>query len=182
MREISKRVVLLSDYESLQVALDYSSRYGSPDGKTLKSPIQQMNTVHHELLKYLQNQSHPRPCSQQSPEGITAFLTALQDAGYSPPASAGPRREEALAAHHLTKSERLMLVNSAPTTQVFLSTLVEECFARFTPEQIEHILELVRTHLLPAQANGTAEEYEEQEGEEGEEGDDMIDEDAYLNA
>ncbi|KAE8266847.1 hypothetical protein A4X09_0g5504 [Tilletia walkeri] len=181
MRVPNARVALISDHEALQLAKSYSSRNQTQARASsqlafvpLKSGIDNLNTIHYELMTHLISTDRPRPCLRQTPEGITAFLTALQTAGLSPSAALGPRREEALADHHLTKSERLMLVNHAPTSQVFLNTLIEECFVRFTPEQIQTLLDLVREHLLPDpnQADLT------DAGDNA----DVIDEDEYLNS
>ncbi|CAD6884980.1 unnamed protein product [Tilletia controversa] len=187
MRVPNARVALICDHEALELARSYS-RARKPDSRSsqgafvpLKSGIDNLNTIHYELMTHLTSLDRPRPCLRQTPAGITAFLTALQTAGFSPSASLGPRREEALADYQLTKSERLMLVNHAPTSQVFLNTLIEECFVRFTPEQIETILALVREHLLPAdgQVNGAADHNGNGDDAGGE---DVIDEDEYLNA
>ncbi|KAL9936966.1 hypothetical protein V8E36_004201 [Tilletia maclaganii] len=190
MREVTKKVVLLSDFEVLQLAKDYSIQHSANQDPSapLRTGIEHLNTVHLELLKYLESSNEPRPCAHQTSEGITAFLAALQDADLSPPLSSGPRREQNLADHHLTKSERLLLVNHAPRTEVYLNALVEECFVRFTPEQRQLMLDLVQQHLSPppsALVNGSGhDQYVEGAGSGGDLNgiEDMLDEDAYLNA
>mmetsp|Transcript_19738 Transcript_19738/g.37615 ORF Transcript_19738/g.37615 Transcript_19738/m.37615 type:complete len:150 (-) Transcript_19738:278-727(-) len=85
--------------------------------------------------------------TNQNRESIKAFKLAVKDFG-------------------LTKAEMLMLVNDVPDTLVHIHVIVEDCEERYTPEQIDSLLELLNTHLgssRPIQTGGEEEEGEEEE-------------------
>ena len=65
-----------------------------------------------------------------------------------------------LEPYELSKAEVLMISNLRPTTSVLLDVIVEECDERFSEEQQEGILGVIRDVL-------GGEEEEEGEGEEG---------------
>jgi len=61
----------------------------------------------------------------QTDESVTKFLTAIRD-------------------YQLTKVEKLMILNSRPTSFAALHVLIEEHEDRFSMEQMNQLLEYVR--------------------------------------
>nr|CAD7407376.1 unnamed protein product [Timema poppensis] len=101
-----------------------------------------MNRWVRETIKYLQD----TPCNLQTPEMIHKFLKALEP-------------------YKLTKAEKLLLLNNPPKTpleiqlvrkcneQGFASVIVEESEERLSDEQVEELLQLVRScELIPNEA------------------------------
>ncbi|GAA5823572.1 hypothetical protein JCM5353_006309 [Sporobolomyces roseus] len=128
---------------------------------------QDLHTVTFEAIRYLEEGVHP--ILRQSEESIGELLDQLDKLD-------------------LTKSERLQLINTAPTTSVELHVCIEDLSERFpSDEQQEHILSIIRSHLdhQPSAATTTAKAKAEREeldkGEEGVADDgDAYEEDAFV--
>ncbi|KAK0544598.1 hypothetical protein OC846_005307 [Tilletia horrida] len=150
MRILNEQSALLSDFETLSLVKDYARTHsqapseGDDSIQPLKTPISNLNTVHYELHTYLTSPSSAS-LRNQSPQAIKAFLQALRAANLAPPF---PGARDTSPDTQLTKSERLMLINHTPTSHVVLTTIVEECFSRFSQEQIDHLLYLIQTILI----------------------------------
>lgn len=78
---------------------------------------------------------------QQTKDQIKSLLTRLQ-------------------CYDLTKAELVMIINLAPEELGLLDCLIEECDLRFSDDEQQGILEVVRDVLLPKKKEG------EEEGEE----------------
>ncbi|GAA6017119.1 hypothetical protein JCM8202_005912 [Rhodotorula sphaerocarpa] len=87
---------------------------------------QDLHTVSWEAVQYLEADVHPT--RRQSHDAVAKLLDGLDD-------------------YDLTKSERLQLVNLAPTSLVELHVCIEDLLDRYNDEQQEALLELVRSHL-----------------------------------
>ena len=53
----------------------------------------------------------------------------------------------------LSQSEKLLLLNHRPQSEVELSLLIEECHERLTAEQIEELMEVIQ-RVLPGEEEG----------------------------
>ncbi|KAF8243088.1 hypothetical protein K440DRAFT_614670 [Wilcoxina mikolae CBS 423.85] len=78
----------------------------------------------HQVRDYL---SHS-PCALQTPEHISAFMTAI-------------------APYALEKGELLQIVNERPETVAELDCIIEEMEARFEEVKVQEILEVVKSTL-----------------------------------
>ncbi|KAF0290285.1 DNA-directed RNA polymerase III subunit RPC9 [Amphibalanus amphitrite] len=106
-------------YELLQDVKKQSS------GKKKKSQQKNLATITYETLRFLES----TPCKYQSERCIREFLLALTK-------------------FQLTKSEKLQLLNTRPTSAVEIQLIIEESEERLKDEEVEEILNLVKT-LLP---------------------------------
>ncbi|GAA5988128.1 hypothetical protein JCM10908_002074 [Rhodotorula pacifica] len=87
---------------------------------------QDLHTVSWEAVQYLEADAHPM--RRQTSAGVAKLLDGLDD-------------------YELTKSERLQIVNLAPQTLVELHVCIEDLAERYSDEQQEALLDLVRSHL-----------------------------------
>ncbi|CAH2237382.1 DNA-directed RNA polymerase III subunit RPC9-like isoform X1 [Pararge aegeria] len=83
-------------------------------------------TVTYETVHYLQDTE----CKNQSAESIQKFL-------------------EAMKGFKLTKSEKLMMVNTPPRTELEIQLIVQESEERLSEEDVRKIIELAN-EFLPA--------------------------------
>ncbi|POY73954.1 hypothetical protein BMF94_2997 [Rhodotorula taiwanensis] len=97
---------------------------------------QDLHTVSWEAVQYLEADVHPT--RRQSRDGISHLLDGLA------------------ADFKLTKSERLQIVNLAPTSLVELHVCIDDLADRYTDEQQEALLDLVRSHLSSTAAPETS--------------------------
>jgi len=97
---------------------------------------EQLATITYETVRYLEN----TPCSFQTPENIRQCLKALEP-------------------FNLNKNEKLMLINSPPTTALEIQLMIEESEERLTEEQVEQILQIMLQYFPHIQklseANGS---------------------------
>lgn len=61
----------------------------------------------------------------------------------------------AISKFPLEKAELLMMVNSRPSSIAELDCIVEEMDTRFSEDESQEMLEIVKTNLPPAPAEGT---------------------------
>ncbi|GAA5868692.1 hypothetical protein JCM3774_003627 [Rhodotorula dairenensis] len=88
---------------------------------------QDLHTISWEAVEYLEADVHPM--RRQTSAAVAKLLDGLDD-------------------YDLTKSERLQIVNLAPTTLVELHVCIEDLAERYpADEQQEALLDLVRSHL-----------------------------------
>ena len=92
------------------------------------------------------------PVVSQSNDAIKKFMTEIKD-------------------FELTKSEKLMILNHCPQSEVELHLLVEEIDERLNEDQREKIVQLVAKHLLQQEENDENQEEEENEQTEMDEND-----------
>ncbi|KAJ8968642.1 hypothetical protein NQ314_002202 [Rhamnusium bicolor] len=97
----------------------------------------QLATITYETIRYLEN----APCNDQSPQNITECLKAL-------------------APYNLNKTEKLMIINTPPTTALEIQLMIEESEERLTEEQVEQILDII-TRYSPHVIKDKVEENEE---------------------
>ncbi|GAA5995308.1 hypothetical protein JCM5350_007046 [Sporobolomyces pararoseus] len=133
-----------------------------------------LQTITFEAIKYLEEPVHPT--IRQTEESVLKLLDKLET---------DPRYTQ------LTKSERLQLVNSAPTSLVELHVCIEDLAERY-PEESEQLelIELIRSHLENSQSSAaptvTDEDIEqlhednEREDDRGE-GDEVYEDDGFVN-
>ncbi|XP_026329846.1 DNA-directed RNA polymerase III subunit RPC9-like [Hyposmocoma kahamanoa] len=81
-------------------------------------------TVTYETVHFLQDTD----CRVQSAEGIQKFL-------------------EAMKKFKLTKTEKLMMVNTPPRTELEIQLMVQESEERLSVEDVRNIIEIVNEHL-----------------------------------
>ncbi|XP_044253808.1 DNA-directed RNA polymerase III subunit RPC9 [Tribolium madens] len=100
----------------------------------------QLATITYETLRYLEN----TPCAQQTPESIVECLKDLE-------------------AFNLNKNEKLMLINSPPTTALEIQLMIEESEERLSEEQVEQILQIMLRHFPHIQKSVENDTTQEQE-------------------
>ncbi|XP_018576159.1 DNA-directed RNA polymerase III subunit RPC9 [Anoplophora glabripennis] len=80
----------------------------------------QLATIVYETIRYLENTT----CKDQTFENIQECLKGLTP-------------------YNLNKTEKLMIINSPPTTALEIQLVIEESEERLTEEQVDQILEVV---------------------------------------
>ncbi|KAG8927840.1 hypothetical protein FRC03_011246 [Tulasnella sp. 419] len=146
MEIVTARSSLLSNFEVFQLlreqqlqqeaAASTEDNRTTPGTKTLEPSVQPLTHNEHvpaenqlriqnETIAYLS--SEPHPTLRHDPSSIKTLL-------------------ENLRAFDLTKAEKLMIVNLAPSTNVELYTIVEELEDRLQ-DQVDEILEVVKASL-----------------------------------
>ncbi|KAN0063281.1 hypothetical protein ACQY0O_004445 [Thecaphora frezii] len=169
MKVLKPRAAMLSDFEVLVALKDMEaeqvSRSQAVKARKGSSQVQEsiyqdqeewleqvpenLRTIQYETIAFLSDVA--RPCAHQSEEGIAGLLDALKSHGYSVTDSEARR-----GALGLNKSERLQIVNHAPSSVVELHTLVEELSERFYDNQVEDILNLVQTYIPSSSSHTNA--------------------------
>ncbi|KAF5319978.1 hypothetical protein D9611_011043 [Ephemerocybe angulata] len=160
MEVINARSALLSNYEVLTLLKELESEHlartkaiqrikkeDEASGKgvipgnntTVVETSENLRTVEVEAIGYLG--ADYLPTSGQTPEGITKLVKALEP-------------------YELTKTEKLQIVNLAPTTPVELYVIVEELEDRLgerMDELLENIQTIQGTSTVAAPVNGVSE-------------------------
>jgi len=97
----------------------------------------QLATITYETLRFLEE----TPCKEQLPESITKCIKALEP-------------------FNLNKTEKLMFINTPPTTALEIQLMVEESEERLTEEQVQQILDILAEHFphIVAEKKDEAEE------------------------
>lgn len=85
-----------------------------------------MGIVFQQTLRFLED----TPCKFQTKESLCGFL-------------------EAVKPFELTKAESLLIANDPPTTPLHIQLLLEDSEERFTEDEVNRMIGLVREHLLP---------------------------------
>ncbi|PWN31891.1 uncharacterized protein FA14DRAFT_149963 [Meira miltonrushii] len=164
LREMGKRqqmAVLKKNIESTKVTTMNSIKPNtgteslSIEERTMQSLPSNLRTIQYEVLECLRNVQ--RPCAHQSSDQIPRFMDALYAWERGKPVEGVPGLNEGgedggiitiiEREKRLTKGERLMLINHAPTTEIELYPLVEEIEDRFTADQRLDILTIISAHL-----------------------------------
>ncbi|XP_047021403.1 DNA-directed RNA polymerase III subunit RPC9-like isoform X2 [Helicoverpa zea] len=83
-------------------------------------------TVTYETVHYLQDTD----CKKQTAQSIQSFL-------------------EAMKKFKLTKTEKLMMVNTPPRTELEIQLIVQESEERLSEDEVRQIIELVNEFLPP---------------------------------
>lgn len=89
----------------------------------------QLATITYETLRFLED----TPCKNQNPQTITDCLKALEP-------------------FNLNKTEKLMFINTPPTSPLEIQLMVEESEERLTEEQVQQILSILAQyfpHIVP---------------------------------
>ncbi|KAG8860824.1 hypothetical protein FRB96_003557 [Tulasnella sp. 330] len=161
MEIVKARSALLSNYEVYKLLMEQRRQHGEngnadtnrkgkgkahdfdePDGAIATNSNSTTGTVPPNLAK-IQDETieylkiAPHATLRQNEPSIARLLEELRPIGNRDEGGAG-----------LTKAEKLMVVNLAPTTDVELYTIVEELEDRF-PSEMQTILDLVSNSLLP---------------------------------
>ncbi|KAF7281879.1 RNA polymerase III subunit I [Rhynchophorus ferrugineus] len=84
----------------------------------------QLATITYETLRYLEE----TPSKSQTNTSITQCLKELQK-------------------FNLNKTEKLMLINSPPSTPLEIQLMIEESEERLTEEQVQEILSILNKHF-----------------------------------
>ncbi|ORX46383.1 hypothetical protein BCR36DRAFT_331738 [Piromyces finnis] len=114
---------------------------------------QGLSTIEYEVNKYLSNM----PSSTQTPEQIGNII-------------------EALKPYALTMTEVFQIINLRPKSLIDLTLIIEECESRFTEENLESLLIVVKEQLPRDDDDEEEEEEEEESGEEEGEGEEEAEE------
>lgn len=133
---------MLSNFEVYGILQEYSTEMKAGKHKTGQRD-QNLSTITYEVLKYLEG----TPCINQNNKCINDLVLSLNK-------------------FNLTKAEKLQMVNLRPTTPVEVCLIVEESEERISEEQIDEILQIIKT-LPPGPGSEDVEDEEmEEEGEE----------------
>lgn len=159
MKILEARDAFFSDYETLQF-LSKLERQHHWDPESILQNQQQRKKIktkrpynHPELqsvtrntIEYLDANKNPlvqeedQEPTEEAQESQKSPLSRLNDDQFSDLV----RKLNSLA---LFKAEKLQIVNQLPSSMVHLYSVVEECDSRFTSEQIEQILSIIKDYL-----------------------------------
>jgi len=117
MEVIDSTSANLSNYEVLQLLQNLRD---NDSRKQLGS----LATIKYKTVKYLESS----PCANQSDDIVATFLKAVQK-------------------FNLTKSEKLVLLNLRPTTEVEIQLIITESEDRLTEEEIQELLTIIEETL-----------------------------------
>ncbi|XP_049867607.1 DNA-directed RNA polymerase III subunit RPC9-like [Pectinophora gossypiella] len=119
METIKANAAFLCNYEVMQILQELKDN-------TQKKHKREgsLATVTYETVHYLQDTE----CKNQSAQAIQNFL-------------------EAMKKFKLTKTEKLMMVNTPPRTELEIQLVVQESEERLTEEEVKNIIEIVNEHL-----------------------------------
>jgi len=121
MEVIDSTAANLSNYEVLQLLQNLRD---NDSRKQLGS----LATIKYKTVKYLESS----PCANQSDDIVATFLKAVQK-------------------FNLTKSEKLVLLNLRPTTEVEIQLIITESEDRLTEEEIQELLTVIEETLPVSQ-------------------------------
>lgn len=131
MKVLEARSSFLTDYE-VMLHLDAMEKSQeaimSKQSRTYHAAMESENlkTVQFELNAYLRE----LPCKNMTPEKMRTLLKRLKEEKW-----------------HITKVEKLMLLNQVPSNEAQISVLLEEYGERFSEEERIELLQLVRECL-----------------------------------
>ncbi|CAG0903055.1 unnamed protein product [Cyprideis torosa] len=125
MEIVNPSVAVLSDAEVLAFIVS-KKQHERALPRTRKERIPNLATVTYEAQKFLEDVA-PH-LKHQSGEVIAQFLKDIHKFG-------------------LSKSEKLQLLNLRPTTQCEMQLLIFDSEERYTEEQIDEMLEIIRRDL-----------------------------------
>ncbi|CAI9739726.1 DNA-directed RNA polymerase III subunit RPC9-like [Octopus vulgaris] len=149
MELLNESSALLSNYEVYTLLLDIQAGRNGQSKPTKNQTS--LATVTYETVKYLEGTS----CKHLNAPAVKEFIRHL-------------------APFHLTKAEKLQLLNQRPTTAVEIQLLIEESEERLTETQVYQLLDVVSKYL----PDGSLDLLEESDdkivyGDEGEEEDEQ---------
>ncbi|XP_037092786.1 DNA-directed RNA polymerase III subunit RPC9-like [Pollicipes pollicipes] len=121
MEVLDANSAILCNYEVYELLQDIKK--GSSNKKK-KNQLKNLATITYQTMKFLDG----TPCKNQSESCIKEFM-------------------QAIAKFKLTKSEKLQLLNTRPTSAVEIQLIIDESEERLKDEEVEQILEVVRTTL-----------------------------------
>lgn len=110
---------LLSNLEVLEALKQYKTAKKS-------AGLRNLATISYETLQYLEN----TPAKTQTTESVIEFIKATK-------------------IYNLSKYEILWMINDPPTSTLQITLLLEDIEDRLTDDQINEILQLSQTYLLP---------------------------------
>ncbi|KAJ3092617.1 hypothetical protein HK102_005109 [Quaeritorhiza haematococci] len=99
------------------------------------SEYQDLLTVEFEVLQYLSKS----PSSNQTMEEVSKYMKSINK-------------------FHLTKGEKLQMVNLKPGSLVELYLVIEECETRFSQEQLEEMIQITQEIWPPPETEEVEEE------------------------
>ncbi|KAJ2794289.1 hypothetical protein H4R21_005559 [Coemansia helicoidea] len=124
MEVVNRQEALLTNYETLLVLREESERQKKAQPDSQQKCPENVTTLVFEALEFLGGTA----CSSQSADQIAALKSQL-------------------AGLELTKAELLQITNLRPKSLVELHLIIEECDERFSVEELEQLLELIRETL-----------------------------------
>ncbi|XP_037935090.1 DNA-directed RNA polymerase III subunit RPC9-like [Teleopsis dalmanni] len=95
-----------------------------------KYGLRNLATISYETLQYLED----TPCKVQSKPSIATFLKSIEP-------------------YKLTSNECLMITNDPPTCALHVQLLVEDSEERFTEQQVNELLDIVKQHFSLEERN-----------------------------
>ncbi|KAI5641711.1 RNA polymerase rpb4 domain-containing protein [Phthorimaea operculella] len=119
METIKANTAFLCNYEVMQILQELKDN-------TQKKHKREgsLATVTYETVHYLQDTE----CKKQNAQSIQKFLEAMKQ-------------------FKMTKTEKLMMVNTPPRTELEIQLIVQESEERLSEEEVKKIIETVNEHL-----------------------------------
>ncbi|KAJ2745857.1 hypothetical protein GGI20_001803 [Coemansia sp. BCRC 34301] len=124
MEVLNRQEALVSNYEVLMVLREEDQRHKKIKPVSYVKYPENVNTLKFEALQYLEGTA----CATQSAEQIDSLKKGLSDCD-------------------LTKAEILQIINLRPTKAVELHLIIEECEERFVMEDLEYIIDEIKSAL-----------------------------------
>lgn len=140
MEIIQENAFMLSNFEVYELLTDIQE--GRNGQKKPNKFLSHLATISYEAQEYLDK----TPCHEQNAEQIEAF-------------------KKALAPFKFTKAEILQLINHRPQTAVEIQLFIEESEERLGEDDVEKVIEIIRTCFPVPESDVAEEEMQEEEHE-----------------
>ncbi|KAJ1741695.1 hypothetical protein LPJ78_000554 [Coemansia sp. RSA 989] len=125
MEVIDRQQALLTNYEALVVLTEDDEQQQQQQKQHHEKVPENVTTLKFEAITYLKEM----PCASQTPEQIAKLKTEL-------------------AAYELTTAEILQIIDLRPKSLVELFVIVEEIGERYTEEEMEQMVAIIREILV----------------------------------
>lgn len=122
----NSRSALLTNLEVLQALKEYKTAKKSPG-------LRNLATISYETLQYLENNS----ANNQTTDSVKEFIKATK-------------------IYNLSKHEIIWMINDPPSSTLHMQLLIDDCDEKLTEDQINEILQLSQTYLLPLETEEKA--------------------------
>ncbi|PLW53429.1 hypothetical protein PCANC_06090 [Puccinia coronata f. sp. avenae] len=134
--------------EQERTELEYEQQASSNEQPQQLPP--QANTNLNQLVanfvEHFEDPNNHLPQGKQSPESILSLCESLRNRF----------GQVSGRSHGLTKAERLQICDLAPTELVEIYLIIEECDLRFSEDEIQEIMNLVKKNLLSERRTTTS--------------------------
>ncbi|EFP83810.1 uncharacterized protein PGTG_09523 [Puccinia graminis f. sp. tritici CRL 75-36-700-3] len=149
MEILNPNLIPLSAFETLELVREIKTKQELEDQRAIElnanqqpqqlppQPNNNLDQLVKNILTHFEHPNHHLPQAKQSTQSILSLCESLRNRF----------GQVSGRANGLTKAERLQICDLAPTELVEIYLIIEECDSRFTEEEIQEIIDLVKQNL-----------------------------------